>query len=104
MVKLLPEWLRRSPLLQVTSFTLIGLVLFGLTKELLAPELTKWGSHSLTIAFGTLVATLGGAIVLSRLQRLHQQVLLLEATSRWPCAYCRNSVAMSTSSATARRP
>src|SRR5262249_141507 len=32
--------------------------------------------------FGTLVATVGGAIVLSRLQRLHQQVLRLEAASR----------------------
>jgi PAS domain S-box-containing protein len=82
MVKLLPDWFRRSPLLQVTCFTFIGLFLYELSKELLAPELTKWQSHSLTIALGTLVAALGGALVLSRLQRLHQQVLLLETASR----------------------
>src|SRR5262249_776748 len=77
-----PDWLRRSPLLQVTCFTLVGLFLFELSKELLAPELTKWQSHSLTIALGTLVAALGGALVLSRLERLHHQVLRLEAASR----------------------
>src|SRR5262245_65702481 len=82
MLKLLPDWLRRSPLLQVTCFTFVGLFLFELSKELLAPELTKWQSHSLTIAIGTLVATLGGALVLSRLQRMHQKVLILQTPSR----------------------
>jgi PAS domain S-box-containing protein len=82
MAKLLSDWLRRSPLLQVACVTFLGLFLFELTKESLAPEWTKWESHSLTIAFGTLVATLAGFLVLSRLQRMHQQVLQLEAAGR----------------------
>jgi PAS domain S-box-containing protein len=82
MAKLLSDWLRRSPLLQVTLLTFLGLFLFELTKEELAPGWTKWESHSLTIAFGTLVATLAGFLVLSRLQRMHQQVLQLEAAGR----------------------
>jgi PAS domain S-box-containing protein len=82
MPKLLPDWLRRSPWLQVTAFTLVGLLLFESSKELFLPHLSKWQSHAMTIALGTLVAAVGGALVLSRLQRMHRQVLALESASR----------------------
>jgi PAS domain S-box-containing protein len=82
MLKLLPDWLRRSPWLQVTLFTFVGLLLFEASKELLLPHLSKWESHTITIALGTLVAAVGGALVLSRLQRMHRRVLALEAAGR----------------------
>jgi PAS domain S-box-containing protein len=82
MLKLLPDWPRLSPWLQVTLFTLVGLLLFELSKELLLPHLTMWQSHTMTIALGTLVAAVGGALVLSRLQRMHRRVLALESASR----------------------
>src|SRR5262245_7644958 len=82
MPKLLPDWLRRSPWLQVTLLTFAGLLLFEASKELLLPHLSKWQSHTLTIALGTLVAAVGGALVLSRLQRMHRRVLALESASR----------------------
>lgn len=82
MLKLLPDWLRRSPWLQVTLLTFAGLLLYESTKELLLPDLSKWESHAITIAFGTLVAALGGWLVLSSLQRVHRRVLELESTSR----------------------
>src|SRR5215472_17782137 len=82
MLKLLPDWLRRWPWLQVTLFTFVGLLLFESSKELLLPRLSKWQSHMLTIAFGTLVATVSGALVLARLERMHQRVLALESASR----------------------
>src|SRR5262245_17069603 len=82
MLKLLPDWLRRLPWLQVTLFTFVGLLLFESSKELLLPHLSKWQSHTITIAFGTLVAAVGGALVLSRLQRMHRRVLALESASR----------------------
>src|SRR5215831_15253731 len=82
MLKLFPDWLRRSPWLQVTLFTFVGLLLFESSKELLLPHLSKWQSHIITIAFGTLVAAVGGALVLSRLQRMHRRVLALESASR----------------------
>src|SRR5215831_11769533 len=82
MLKLFPDWLRRSPWLQVTLFTFVGLLLFESSKELLLPHLSKWQSHTITIAFGTLVAAVGGALVLSRIQRMHRQVLALESASR----------------------
>jgi PAS domain S-box-containing protein len=82
MLKLLPDWLRRRPWLQVTLFTFIGLLLFESTKELMLPDISKWRSHIITIGFGTLVAAVGGALVLSRLQRMHRRVLALESASR----------------------
>src|SRR5262245_55265520 len=82
MLMLLPDWLRRLPWLQVTLFTFVGLLLFESSKELLLPHLSKWQSHIITIALGTLVATVGGALVLSRLQRMHQRVLALESERR----------------------
>jgi PAS domain S-box-containing protein len=82
MLKLLPDWLHRSPWLQVTLFTFVGLLLFESSKELLLPHLSKWQSHTMTIALGTLVAAGGGALVLSRLQRMHRRVLALESASR----------------------
>src|SRR5262249_38840170 len=82
MLKLLPDWLRRWPWLQVTLFTFVGLLLFESGKELLLPHLSKWQSHTMTIALGTLVAAVGGALVLSRLQRMHRRVVALEAASR----------------------
>src|SRR5262249_51496853 len=82
MLKLLPDWLRRWPWLQVTLFTFVGLLLFESGKELLLPHFSKWQSHTMTIALGTLVAAVGGALVLSRLQRMHQRVLALESASR----------------------
>jgi PAS domain S-box-containing protein len=82
MKTLLPDWLRRSPLLHVTLFTLAGLLLFESAKELLLPQLSKWQSHLTTIALGTLVAAVGGALVLSRLERMHQRVLALESAGR----------------------
>jgi two-component system, sensor histidine kinase and response regulator len=82
MLKLLPDWLRRSPWLQVTLFTFAGLLLFESSKELLLPHLSKWESHTITIALGTLVAAVGGALVLSRLQRMHRRVLALESAGR----------------------
>jgi PAS domain S-box-containing protein len=82
MLKLLPDWLRRSPWLQVTLFTFVGLLLFESSKELLLPHLSKWQSHAVTIALGTVVAAVGGALVLSRLQRMHRRVLALESASR----------------------
>jgi PAS domain S-box-containing protein len=82
MLKLLPDWLRRSPWLQVTLLTFVGLLLFESSKELLLPHLNKWQSHMMTIGLGTLVAAVGGALVLSRLQRMHRQVLALESASR----------------------
>jgi PAS domain S-box-containing protein len=82
MVKRLRDWPSRSPLFQVTLFTLVGLFCFELAKELLAPELSKWQSHLVTIGLGTLVAAAGGAIVLSRLQRLHRRVLAVESAGR----------------------
>src|SRR5262245_65648546 len=82
MPKLLPDWLRRSPCLQVTLLTFVGLLLFEASKELLLPQLSKWQSHTMTIALGTLVAAVGGALVFSRLQRMHQRVLALESASR----------------------
>src|SRR5262249_62257082 len=82
MPKLSPDWLRRSPWLQVTLLTFAGLLLFEASKELFLPHLTKWQSHTLTIALGTLVAAGGGALVLSRLQRMHRRGLGLEATNR----------------------
>jgi PAS domain S-box-containing protein len=82
MLKLLPGWLRRSPWLQVTLFTFVGLLLFESSKELLLPHLSKWQSHTMTIALGTLVAAVGGALVLFNLQRMHRRVLALESASR----------------------
>jgi PAS domain S-box-containing protein len=82
MLKLLRDWFRRWPWLQVTLFTFVGLFLFELSKELLLPQLSKWQSHTITIALGTLVAAVGGWLVLSRLQRMHRQVLSLESASR----------------------
>src|SRR5262245_3877671 len=82
MLKLLPDWLRRSPWLQVTCLTFAWLLVFEASKELLLPQLTKWQSHTITIALGTLVAAVGGALVLSRLQRMHRRVLALESASR----------------------
>jgi PAS domain S-box-containing protein len=82
MLKLLPDWFRRWPWLQVTLFTFVGLFLFELSKELLLPQLSKWQSHTITIALGTLVAAVGGWFVLSRLQRMHRQVLALESANR----------------------
>jgi PAS domain S-box-containing protein len=82
MPRLLAEWLRRSPWLQVTLFTFVGLLLFESSKELLLPRLSKWESHAVTIGFGILVAAVGGALVLSRLERMHQRVLALESASR----------------------
>jgi PAS domain S-box-containing protein len=82
MRKLLPDWLGRLPWLHVTLFTFVGLLVFESTKELLLPHISKWGSHTVTIAFGTLVAAVGGALVLSRLQRMHRRVLALESASR----------------------
>src|SRR5262249_43324384 len=82
MLKLLPDWLRRWPWLQVTLFTFVGLLLFESGKELLLPHLSKWQSHAMTIVLGTLVAAVGGALVLSRLQRMHRRVLALESASR----------------------
>jgi PAS domain S-box-containing protein len=82
MLKLLPDWLRRWPWLQVTLFTLAGLLLFETTKELVLPQLNKWQSHLITIAFGTLVAAVGGSLVLSSIQRMHQRVLALESVNR----------------------
>src|SRR5262249_52791414 len=63
-------------------FTLFGLLLFEASKELLLPQLSKWQSHTMTIALGTLVAAVGAALVLSRLQRMHRRVLALESASR----------------------
>src|SRR5262245_60140788 len=82
MLKLLPDWLRRSPWLQVTCLTFAWLLVFEASKELLLPQLTKWQSHTITIALGTLVAAVGGTLVLSRLQRMHRRVLTLESASR----------------------
>src|SRR5215813_12403993 len=82
MLKLLPDWLRRSHWLHVTLFTFVGLLLFESGKAFLLPRLTMWQSHTLTIALGTFVAAVGGALVLSRLQRMHRQVLALESASR----------------------
>src|SRR5262245_37107055 len=82
MLKLLPDWLRRSPWLQVTLLTFAGLLLFESSKELLLPHLTKWESHAITISLGTLVAAVGGALVISSLQRMHRRVLALESASR----------------------
>jgi PAS domain S-box-containing protein len=82
MLKLLPDWLRRSPCLQVTLFTFVGLLLFESGKELLLPHLSKWGSHAVTIALGTLVAAASSALVLSRLRRIHRRVLALESAGR----------------------
>jgi PAS domain S-box-containing protein len=82
MVKPLPDWPRLSPWLQVTLFTFVGLLLFESSKELLLPQLSKWQSHTMTIALGTLAAAVGGALVLSRLQRMHGRVLALESASR----------------------
>jgi two-component system, sensor histidine kinase and response regulator len=82
MVKLLRDWPRRSPLLQVALFALFGLFCFELAKELLVPELSKWQSHLLTIGFGALVAVGAGAVVLARLERLHRRVLAVETAGR----------------------
>src|SRR5262245_40447061 len=82
MLKLFPDWFRRWPWLQVTLFTLVGLLLFESTKELLLPHLSKWQSHTITIVFGTLVAAVGGALVLDRLQSMHRRVLALESAGR----------------------
>jgi PAS domain S-box-containing protein len=82
MRKLLADALRRSPWLQVTLFTFVGLLLFEASKELVLPYLSKWQSHTMTIALGTLVAAVAGALVLSRLQRMHRRVLALESASR----------------------
>jgi PAS domain S-box-containing protein len=82
MLTLLPDWLRRWPWLQVTLFTFVGLLLFETSKELLLPHLSKWQSHTMTIALGTLVAAVGGALVLSSLQRMHRRVLALESACR----------------------
>jgi PAS domain S-box-containing protein len=82
MRKLLPDWLRRSPWLHVSLFTFVGLLLFESSKDLLLPQLSKRQDHQLTIALGTVVAAVGGALVLSRLQRMHRRVLALESASR----------------------
>jgi PAS domain S-box-containing protein len=63
-------------------YTFVGLLLFEASKELLLPHLSKWESHTITIALGTLVAAVGGAVVLSRLQRMHRRVLALESAHR----------------------
>jgi PAS domain S-box-containing protein len=82
MLKLLPDWLRRPHWLHVALFTFVGLLLFESSKELLLPRISKWQSHTITIAFGTLVVAVGGALVFSRLQRMHRRVLALETASR----------------------
>jgi PAS domain S-box-containing protein len=78
----LPDWLRLSPWLQVTLFTFVGLFLYELAKYFFVPQLSMWQSHAMTIALGTVVAALGGALVFSRLQRMHQRLLDLESSSR----------------------
>src|SRR5262245_49078414 len=82
MIKLLGDWLRRSPLLHVTLFTFVGLFAYELGKELLLPQITKWQSHLMTIALGTLLAASGGALVFSRLQRMHRRLLAVESAGR----------------------
>jgi PAS domain S-box-containing protein len=82
MFQRLRDWPRRSPLFQVTLFTFVGLFGFELAKELLAPQLSKWESHLLTIGVGTLAAAAAGAVVLSRLQRLHRRLLAVESAGR----------------------
>jgi PAS domain S-box-containing protein len=82
MIKPLSDWLRRSSLLHVTLFTFVGLFCYELGKELLLPEISKWQSHLMTIGLGTLLAAAGGALALSRLQRMHRRVLALESAAR----------------------
>jgi hypothetical protein len=88
MLKLLPDWLRRSHWLQVTLFTFVGLLLFESSKELLLPNLSKWECHTITIALGTLVAAVGGTLVVSSLQRMHRRVLDLESANQHRSCSC----------------
>lgn len=53
----------------------LGLFLYEATKSFLLPELTLWQSHSVTIAFGSIVAALAAFIALRKQAVLHTQLL-----------------------------
>ena len=55
--------------------TLIGMTLFEATKQAIHPEISIWQSHTVTIAFSTLVATVAGYFVLHRIRAAHQSLL-----------------------------
>lgn len=59
----------------IFAIAALGLFLYEATKSFLLPELTLWQSHSVTIAFGSVVAALAAFIALRTQARLHTQLL-----------------------------
>jgi len=53
----------------------LGLFIYEATKSVLLPKLTLWESHSVTIAFGSIVAALAAYGALRRQSMLHAQLM-----------------------------
>ena len=53
----------------------LGLFVYEATKSYLLPRLTLWESHSVTIAFGSVVASLAAYSALRKQSALHEQLL-----------------------------
>jgi len=71
----------RSPLVWTCLATATGMFSFEVVKTTLAPALTMWESHAITIAFCTLVATVVSGLALRHESWLQRRVLG-EATER----------------------
>ena len=64
-----------DPLLKITLAVLFSLFVFEVTKDLLAPDLALWQSHTVTIIFGTVLAVAAGYFFLRKQSVLYQRVL-----------------------------
>ncbi|MDO8546222.1 MAG: PAS domain S-box protein, partial [Nitrospirales bacterium] len=64
-----------DPLLKITLAVLFSLFVFEVTKDLLAPDLTLWQSHAITIIFGTVLAVAASYFFLCKQSVLYQQIL-----------------------------
>jgi len=64
-----------DPLFKITLAVLFGLFVFEATKDFLAPDLTLWQSHTVTIIFGTVLAVAASYFFLRKQSVLYQQVL-----------------------------
>ena len=69
-------------LVSVTAGAAVLMTVFELVKELVAPELTKWGSHAVTVAMTTLLAASAAWYVVRREQRAAAALRLNEEDLR----------------------
>ncbi|MEW5978656.1 MAG: ATP-binding protein [Acidobacteriota bacterium] len=63
------------PLVTVVLITSLFMFLYELAKELLAPSLTKWESHAMTIAVSAVLAGISSFFVLRRQRTLYERLL-----------------------------